>query len=85
LNFFKLFNYFSFFSANDLAIANNRYISSVHCIIEYDNGRVFIRDTSSNGTLINRTKKINKNESVLELQSSDIIHLVFRKDEPQSS
>jgi hypothetical protein len=61
---FKLRYNFSFFTANDLAIVNNRYISSCHCIIEFDNGHVFIRDTSSNGTLINRTKKINKNDSV---------------------
>ena len=61
--FFCLFE-ISFFLANDLAIENNRYISSLHCTFEFHNGHVFIRDTSSNGTLINRTKKINKNETV---------------------
>jgi len=54
-----------FFLANDLAIENNRYISSTHCIIEFDSGHVHIRDTSSNGTLINRSKKIDKNTSVI--------------------
>jgi predicted component of type VI protein secretion system len=52
------------FLANDLAIENNRFISSIHCIFEFDNGHVFIRDTSSNGTLINRSRKIHKNDSV---------------------
>jgi len=52
------------FLANDLAIENNRFISSSHCIFEFDNGHVYIRDTSSNGTLINRSKKIQKNDSV---------------------
>lgn len=33
-------------------------------MFEFDNGHVYIRDTSSNGTLINRSKKINKNDSV---------------------
>ncbi|CAF1251860.1 unnamed protein product [Rotaria sordida] len=72
-------------TTNDLAIANNQFISSSHCIIEFDNGHVYIRDTSSNGTLINRSKKINKNHSPIELHSGDIVHLVFRKDEPQSN
>jgi predicted component of type VI protein secretion system len=50
--------------ANDLSIANNRYISSSHCIFEYENGHLYIHDTSSNGTLINRTNKISKNDPV---------------------
>lgn len=50
--------------ANDLAIENNRYISAAHCTFQFDQGHVFIRDTSSNGTLINRTKKIHRNETV---------------------
>ncbi|CAF1199673.1 unnamed protein product [Rotaria sp. Silwood1] len=72
-------------TTNDLAITNNQYISSCHCTIIYDNGHVYIHDTSSNGTLINRSKKINKNDSPIELHSGDIIHLVFRKDESQSN
>ncbi len=56
---------FWYFLANDLSIENNRYISSIHCLFEFDNGHVYIRDTSSNGTLINRSKKINKNDSVI--------------------
>jgi predicted component of type VI protein secretion system len=50
--------------ANDLSITNNRYISSFHCIFEYEYGHLYIHDTSSNGTLINRLNKINKNDSV---------------------
>ncbi len=49
---------------NDLSIANNRYISSFHCIFEYENGHLYIHDTSSNGTLINRANKISKNDPV---------------------
>ena len=55
---------FIFCLANDLTIENNRYVSSAHCTFEFNDGHIYIRDTSSNGTLINRTKKINKNESV---------------------
>ncbi|CAF2071033.1 unnamed protein product [Rotaria magnacalcarata] len=72
-------------TTNDLAMANNRYMSSCHCIIEFSNGHVYIRDTSSNGTLINRSKKINKNDTPMELLTGDIVHLVFRKDEPESN
>ncbi|CAF3115441.1 unnamed protein product, partial [Rotaria sp. Silwood2] len=76
---------FLFGLVNDLTIANNPYISSSHCIIEFDNGHIYIRDTSSNGTLINRSRKISQNDCPIELHSGDIVHLVFRKDEPQSS
>lgn len=55
---------FRFCLANDLSIENNRYISSSHCIFEYDNGHLYIRDTSSNGTLINRSRKITKVDPV---------------------
>lgn len=72
-------------TTNDLSLNNNQYISSCHCIFEYDHGHVFIRDTSSNGTLINRTDKITKNHPRVELQTNDIVHLVFRKDEPESN
>ncbi|CAF4313079.1 unnamed protein product [Rotaria sp. Silwood2] len=72
-------------TTNDLSIANNPYISSSHCIFEYDHGRLYIRDNSSNGTLINRSNKISKNDPRVEIQSGDIVHIVFRKDEPESS
>ena len=58
-----------FVSANDLAIANNRYISTSHCQLQFEHGRIYLRDTSSNGTLLNRTKKIHKNDSVDEFRS----------------
>ena len=92
-----------FFLANDLAIANNRYVSSCHCVFEFDNGHLYLSDNSSNGTLINRSTKISRNESVskdpssrvirlifsiiqrVELQTGDIVHLVFRKDAPEAS
>jgi len=72
-------------TTNDLSIANNRYISSFHCIFEYEDGHLYIHDTSSNGTLINRANKISKNNPRVELHSGDIVHLVFRKDEPESN
>lgn len=70
---------------NDLCLNQNPYISSCHCTFEYENGHVFIRDTSSNGTLINRTNKITKTDPRVELQTDDTVHLVFRKDEPEFS
>ncbi|CAF3932907.1 unnamed protein product [Adineta steineri] len=70
---------------NDISIVNNRYISSSHCVFEYDHGHLFIRDTSSNGTLINRSNKISKNDQRVELHTNDVVHLVFRKDDPDSN
>ncbi|CAF1324115.1 unnamed protein product [Rotaria sordida] len=72
-------------TTNDLSIANNPYISSSHCIFEYDHGHLYVRDTSSNGTLINRSNKISKNDPCVELHSGDTVHIVFRKDEPESN
>lgn len=65
-----------FILANDLSIPNNRYLSSSHCIFEFDNGHIYIRDTSSNGTLINRSKKINKNDSVKYLLTNNMKELM---------
>jgi hypothetical protein len=61
--FFSQLN-FDHFLANDLSIANNRYISSCHCTFEYDHGHLYLHDSSSNGTLINQSKKISKTDPV---------------------
>ncbi|CAF1051190.1 unnamed protein product [Adineta ricciae] len=70
---------------NDLSIANNRYVSSSHCVFEYDHGHLYLRDTSSNGTLINRSTKVTKNDPRVELNTNDTVHLVFRKDDIESN
>ena len=62
----KVIRVFFFLLANDLSIANNRYVSSSHCVFEYDHGHLYLRDTSSNGTLINRSTKVTKNDPVSE-------------------
>jgi len=72
-------------TTNDLSIPTNRYLSSCHCVFEFDQGRIYLRDTSSNGTLINRQKKLNKTDAAIELREGDIVHLVFRKDEPDAN
>jgi hypothetical protein len=58
--------------ANDLSIPTNRYLSSCHCVFEFDQGRIYLRDTSSNGTLINRQKKLNKTDAVKETFCFDV-------------
>lgn len=99
--FYHWYDHWNSFLVNDLCLNQNPYISSCHCTFEYENGHVFIRDTSSNGTLINRTNKITKTDPVsesvtgaidiyflfqrVELQTDDTVHLVFRKDEPEFS
>jgi len=70
---------------NDLSINENPYLSSSHCTFQHENGQIFLLDTSSNGTLINRTQKVQKNVDRVELHTGDILHLVFRKDSPESN
>lgn len=55
--------------ANDLSYVNNRYVSGNHCLLEFVEGQLYISDTSSNGTLINRSIKVMKNASVNSYQN----------------
>ncbi|XP_013390804.1 E3 ubiquitin-protein ligase CHFR [Lingula anatina] len=69
----------------DLSMPANRLVSGKHCFIQKDgSGRVWLYDTSTNGTLVNNKAKISKGEST-ELNHGDEIHVVFKKgDEEQN-
>uniref|UniRef100_A0A8C6UKV8 E3 ubiquitin-protein ligase CHFR n=1 Tax=Neogobius melanostomus TaxID=47308 RepID=A0A8C6UKV8_9GOBI len=66
----------------DLSFPSNKFVSGVHCKIAHDesSGLVWLEDTSTNGTVINMSKLIKKQTH--ELQNGDVIHLVYRKNEP---
>jgi len=64
----------------DLSFEGNKLVSSSHCAIERDaNDKIWLRDTSTNGTLLNLTKKIHKTR--VELRHADEIHLVYKQAE----
>ncbi|KAK2165078.1 hypothetical protein LSH36_55g07058 [Paralvinella palmiformis] len=49
----------------ELSLTGNKLISGRHCFIERcDNGEVWLHDTSTNGTLLNETKKLLKTVNV---------------------
>uniref|UniRef100_A0A8C6UB29 E3 ubiquitin-protein ligase CHFR n=1 Tax=Neogobius melanostomus TaxID=47308 RepID=A0A8C6UB29_9GOBI len=69
----------------DLSFPSNKFVSGVHCKIAHDesSGLVWLEDTSTNGTVINMSKLIKKQTH--ELQNGDVIHLVYRKNEPHEN
>ncbi|CAF0730249.1 unnamed protein product [Didymodactylos carnosus] len=69
-------------NGNDFSIPNNRYLSSTHCVFEYEDGQLYVKDLSTNGTLLNKNRKLPKNERV-RVKSGDSIQIVYRKDDPQ--
>ncbi|CAG5123368.1 unnamed protein product, partial [Candidula unifasciata] len=63
----------------DLAHPDNKLVSGKHCYINRDeNGRVWLYDTSTNGTLLNLSIKLTKGEC-RELRHGDEIHIVHKK------
>lgn len=51
----------------DLVIPKNQFVSTSHCVlVRDDGGEVWIRDTSTNGTLLNGTK-LERNKEVWSL------------------
>lgn len=69
--------------ACDLSFPGNKLVSGDHCKITVDeeSGLVSLEDTSTNGTVINRLKVVKKQR--YSLQNGDIIHVVYRKHEPE--
>ncbi|CAL9708662.1 unnamed protein product [Knipowitschia caucasica] len=69
----------------DLSFPLNKMVSGEHCKIAFDesSGLVWLEDTSTNGTVINMSKLVRKQNHVL--QHGDIIHFVYRKSEPQEN
>lgn len=68
-----------------LSFPTNKFVSGVHCKIAHDesSGLVWLEDTSTNGTVINMSKLVKKQTH--ELQTGDVIHLVYRKHEPHEN
>ncbi|RUS79152.1 hypothetical protein EGW08_013099 [Elysia chlorotica] len=64
----------------DIAHAGNKLVSGNHCYIERDHkGKVWLYDTSTNGTLLNLKVKLSKGEC-REIKHGDEFHLVHKKD-----
>ncbi|XP_048252090.1 E3 ubiquitin-protein ligase CHFR-like [Haliotis rufescens] len=65
---------------NDIFLAGNKLVSGVHCYIERDaSGKVWLYDSSTNGTLLNMTHKLTKGEC-RQLQHGDEFHVVYKKN-----
>lgn len=65
----------------DISLSNNKLVSGRHCHIEKDaEGKVWLCDTSTNGTLLNVTVKITKGNK-RELNHGDEFFVVYKRDE----
>uniref|UniRef100_A0A4W3IND1 E3 ubiquitin-protein ligase CHFR n=1 Tax=Callorhinchus milii TaxID=7868 RepID=A0A4W3IND1_CALMI len=68
----------------DLSFPGNKLVSGDHCkIIRENPGQVWLEDTSTNGTVINKSKVVKKQSYLL--QNGDAIYVVYRKNEPDQS
>ncbi|XP_040843123.1 E3 ubiquitin-protein ligase CHFR isoform X4 [Ochotona curzoniae] len=67
----------------DLSFPSNKLVSGDHCklVVDEKSGQVTLEDTSTNGTVINKLKVVNK--QTCPLQTGDVIYLVYRKNEPE--
>uniref|UniRef100_A0A8C1CP11 E3 ubiquitin-protein ligase CHFR n=2 Tax=Cyprinus carpio TaxID=7962 RepID=A0A8C1CP11_CYPCA len=74
-----------FFIDCDLSFPANKLVSGNHCRITQDqnSGQVWLEDMSTNGTVINMSKVVKKQTHLL--QNGDVIHFVYRKNEPEQS
>ncbi|ELU13559.1 hypothetical protein CAPTEDRAFT_218257 [Capitella teleta] len=69
--------------AADLCLLGNKYMSSLHChILRDDDHRVYLVDTSTNGTLVNNTRIVQRREL---LRHGDEISVVFKKKDTSSN
>ncbi|XP_063051245.1 E3 ubiquitin-protein ligase CHFR [Engraulis encrasicolus] len=69
----------------DLAFPGNKLVSGDHCKITQDgqSGKVWLEDMSTNGTVINKSKLLKKQNHLL--QNGDVIYFVYRKNEPEQN
>ncbi|XP_078083302.1 E3 ubiquitin-protein ligase CHFR [Mustelus asterias] len=68
----------------DLSFPGNKLVSGDHCkIIREKSGQVWLEDTSTNGTVINKSKVVKK--QTYPLQNGDAIYVVYRKNEPDQN
>ncbi|XP_070618806.1 E3 ubiquitin-protein ligase CHFR isoform X3 [Erythrolamprus reginae] len=66
----------------DLSFPGNKLVSGYHCKITVDekSGQVWLQDTSTNGTVINKQKVVKK--QTCPLHTGDVIYVVYRKYDP---
>uniref|UniRef100_A0A8C6XYI5 E3 ubiquitin-protein ligase CHFR n=1 Tax=Naja naja TaxID=35670 RepID=A0A8C6XYI5_NAJNA len=69
----------------DLSFPGNKLVSGYHCkiIMDEKSGQVFLQDTSTNGTVINKQKVVKR--QTCPLQSGDVIYIVYRKYSPENN
>ncbi|XP_069788646.1 E3 ubiquitin-protein ligase CHFR isoform X2 [Narcine bancroftii] len=68
----------------DLSFPGNKLVSGDHCkIFREHTGQVWLEDTSTNGTVINKSKVVKK--QTYPLQNGDAIYVVYRKNEPDQN
>ncbi|XP_056677934.1 E3 ubiquitin-protein ligase CHFR isoform X3 [Monodelphis domestica] len=67
----------------DLSFPGNKLVSGDHCkiVVDEESGQVFLEDTSTNGTVINKLRVVKKQSYTL--QTGDVIYVVYRKNEPE--
>ncbi|XP_062619679.1 E3 ubiquitin-protein ligase CHFR-like [Saccostrea cucullata] len=64
----------------DIPFAGNKLVSGHHCCIERDvDGQVWLKDSSTNGTLLNLKCKVTKGNRK-ELNHGDEFYIVYKKD-----
>lgn len=64
----------------DISFAGNKLVSGHHCSVERDeDGQVWLRDSSTNGTLLNLKVKVTKGNGK-KLSHGDEFYVVHKKD-----
>nr|XP_022339652.1 E3 ubiquitin-protein ligase CHFR-like isoform X1 [Crassostrea virginica] len=63
----------------DISFPGNKLVSGHHCTVEKDEGQVWLRDSSTNGTLLNLKVKVSKGNKK-QLSHGDEFYVVHKKD-----
>jgi type VI secretion system FHA domain protein len=53
----------------------DRFLSKKHCVIEYQDGRYYLTDTSSNGVFLNHSAQRLERDHAIELHDGDVLTL----------
>ncbi|KAJ8312086.1 hypothetical protein KUTeg_009459 [Tegillarca granosa] len=69
----------------DVSLSENKLVSTRHCYIEKDeDGKIWLNDTSTNGTLLNLNTKLSKGDK-RELQHGDEFYIVYKKNDAEKN
>ncbi|KAL5016431.1 hypothetical protein ScPMuIL_006020 [Solemya velum] len=67
----------------DISLDENKLVSSKHCFVERDrHGKVWLTDTSTNGTLLNLSSRVSKGNKK-ELHHGDEFYIVYKKNDTE--